>query len=166
MLLTLGALYYVAQEPSRPGHILYQRIIDRQEDFALLKGGGTDVPTVKLDSTGHNLPAAISTSLNHIFLRPYFTEVKKKVQALAFVDTYLFLVFALFVLLVSHYRNYFSSFFWFIFTFSMSNLIMIGMVVPNLGAISRYKMVFILLLATAVMGIFTQRFAKRRFENQ
>ncbi|MGE5106804.1 MAG: hypothetical protein ACM3H8_04635 [Sphingobacteriales bacterium] len=121
----------------------------RQAEFAKLKGNSF-IETTKLlpglKSFVRNLPEA----LNHSLLRPYPTEIKSIIYIPAAIEVMAYLI--LFLLFIFKGKNIFNQpSVLFVFFFSFSLLILIGYIIPFIGAIVRYRSLLLPFLITPLL---------------
>ena len=129
-----------------------EAVTKKQEAFFMLPKAATEI---KLDtlypnfkSFAHNVPQAF----NHSLLRPYLTELPSKSILPLNIETLLYLL-AFLLFLFFRYnpdaglKNPFTCFGVF---FSMSMLLFIGYIVPNLGSIVRYRSIYLIFLVTPI----------------
>jgi hypothetical protein len=133
----------------------------RQNEFLQLKGNSY-LPTTHLlpglKSFIHNLPEA----LNHSILRPYPTEIKNLQYLAAAIEVLLF------ILLIGFYfirgRNVFKQpVVLFAFFFSLSLFLIIGYIIPFIGAIVRYRSILLPLIISPLLA--SIRFNARQKES-
>ncbi|RTL59163.1 MAG: hypothetical protein EKK37_12735 [Sphingobacteriales bacterium] len=122
----------------------------RQTDFIRLKGNSY-IPTTKLlpgfKSFVRNLPEA----LDHSLLRPYPTEIKNTQYLIASVELMAFA--ALIILFLFKGGKIFNHpAVLFAFFFSVSLFLIIGYIVPNIGAIVRYRSLLLPLIITPMLA--------------
>ena len=135
MLVFCGSLYFSPQQN------LASAIIQRQQDFLSLQGN----TIYKLDPLEPTLSSFIKIfpqAFSNAFLRPFIWEAKGFLQLVASLDV-LFLwlsVFLAFVFRNKEWKTLMSSpLILFFLIFGLSQIILIGYIVPFPGAIVRYK---------------------------
>ncbi len=123
----------------------------RQAEFQKLKGNSnikTPVFENKIDKLIKNIPLA----LNHIFLRPYINESVKWKYKFAALDNIIFLLSMSLLLIFSKRKNLNNGYFLFLLIFSLTICLFIGLTMTNIGAILRYKSIFMSLILMALVG--------------
>lgn len=142
------------------GFDLPQKMADRQHAFNELEGGSY-LPIQQLTGSLASYVQNLPTALNHVLLRPYFSEAKNPLFLLAFAEQYGLIILLVFLLL---YRRkamtivFQQPFTWFILILVITNYLLIGYVVPFLGAIIRYKVCFeAMLFCILIPTLFTRR---------
>ena len=130
-----------------------QAVVNKQREFKQLQGGST-IPMKDLDPTAvsflKNTPQAVNLST----IRPYPSDVKHILSLAAAIETDLFLLLFLCLLiwrtnsLSDRARNLLNFCLFFSFTFLMA----IGFSVNNLGAIVRYRSVIMPLLVIPMIA--------------
>jgi len=131
---------------------LPQYVASRQESFIEIgKLGNSTIPIRVLDPNFKSFVRNAPQAFNHAALRPYFSEVIR-VQYLPFVIE-IFIIEVLFVVfLVFHKKEvvinpliYFGIF------FSITMLLMAGYTVPIIGAIVRYRSIYLIFLILPIL---------------
>lgn len=131
----------------------------RQTEFIKLDGNSY-IPTTKLlpgfKSFVRNLPEA----LNHSLLRPYTTEIKSIQYLPAAIEVIAF-VFLFFVFLLKGDRIFNKPSILFAFFFSLSLFLIIGYIIPNIGAIVRYRSILLPLIITPMLASLKISFTRK-----
>ncbi len=144
--ILFGALFLASSLlPEQSPMNVYHRFAQRQAEFLNVAKGGSSVPLESIADI-RRLPKATMQALQNTLLRPYPSDIEKVSQLLAALDTYIVLILILLCAWLAPKQNLYRSFFFFMVSYSLANIVLIGLTVPNLGAISRYKSIFILLL--------------------
>lgn len=129
-----------------PVDSLAEKIAQKQSDFMILKGNSfIEVPALEPNSSSivKQIPGAL---LNTTF-RPYPWEVKNLRQGIYLTESVLILILFILAICFPEKKAYRSNLLvWLSFGFSVSSFIIIGLIVPNLGAIWRYKIPALLFL--------------------
>lgn len=143
-----------------------QAVVDKQQEFINLKGGGSTIPITELKPNAisflENTPQAITLST----IRPYPSDVKHILSLAAALEiNVLILLFLIFLFfhkngVVSRTLLHFCIF------FSFTVLLAIGFSVNNLGAIVRYRSIILPLLVIPMVALTDwKRFARLFFSN-
>ena len=147
---------------------LPQKMADRQQAFLELKGNSY-LPTDTLDGNFFSYMKVLPQALNHVFIRPYFSEAKGILYLFSFLD----IAFFFFVLIRIFFKpslNYIQilkdPFVLSLLTIALLNYIIIGYTVPFLGAIVRYRASFEILIIIVFIAMqtnpFNTNFLKRK----
>ncbi len=127
------------------------KLAEKQHDFMTIEANSR-LPLIPLEPGFFSYLRVLPQALNHIFLRPYITEITGPLQWLAFFETNTVILLITW-LFFRHYRSLrlitSSPFLLFLLAFSLSNLVVIGLTVPFTGGIVRYKSLYIMLLLLA-----------------
>lgn len=131
-----------------PSFNLPLRLAEKQHQFLLLEAN-TVLPLTPLKPALMSYIAVLPQAFNHVFLRPYITELKGIFHVMAFAE----IVIILMVLMLAVYfsgkqvlNQLAHPFFLFLLFVALSGLLLIGYTVPFPGAIVRYKAVYIIFL--------------------
>lgn len=131
----------------------------RQAEFIKLKGNSY-IETTRLKpgfkSFVNNLPEA----LNHSLLRPYPTEVKNVQYLLAAIEVIAFIILII-MFLYKGKRVFDKPSVLFAFFFSLSLFMIIGYIIPNIGAIVRYRSILLPLTIAPMLASLPNIFIKR-----
>lgn len=147
-------VFFLSGFPGSPFN-LPQQFADRQHQFLSLEAN-TRLPLTFLQPTLISYIKVFPEAVNHIFFRPYITEITSPFHAILFGENIVFICIICFVLIrnksaVSNSAKPFNLFLW---SFSLAGLLLIGYIVPFPGAIIRYKafyaMIFLLPFVSSV----------------
>lgn len=168
LFIPAGIAWYIAQKRTRfsytPFIIVYaigivifflsalspfnlpQKLAEKQHQFLTLEAN-TRLPLTPLQPTPVSYLHVLPQALNHIFIRPYPTEISTPFHLLAFFENTLMI--ALIVVAIT-YRHKTQSVFTlpfsiFLMVLAFSAMLMIGYTVPFTGAIIRYKAFYVML---------------------
>jgi hypothetical protein len=121
---------------------------NRQLEFFAYRGY-SDLATPLLENSPSSYWQHLPTSLNHIFLQPYFsTSAPLKYQVAAFDNLFILLLLLLACMKIRKPGREFSIV-WFVFFFAIPTLLFIGYTIPNCGALIRYRSTFVAMLVPA-----------------
>lgn len=119
---------------------LSEAFAQKQHEFRVLKVGDSDVDVTLLDGSVPSVVRAIPTALLNVFTRPWPSEITEPVHAAYAVEQLFVLLLTLIVFTFPAWKNHrIRNPALLLITFSVTVFIIIGIIVPNLGAISRYK---------------------------
>ncbi len=132
---------------------LPQAVVNRKADFANLEEASTQLPMNELSSNVISFAKNIPQAINHTLLRPYLWESKNAGMLLAAGELFLYQVLFLLALISSYKKqNQMQLFTWFAFLFFASMMLIIGYIIPNSGAIMRYRGIVVLFVLCAIVG--------------
>lgn len=124
---------------------LPQYIINRQQEFSTLEAN-SKIPVAILEPNFGSFMQALPTVLNNVFLKPLPGEGGKSMYYTFTIEIFCFWA----LLLATWFKNKFKANFssisplvWALFLCGMANLIIIGYTIPNIGAITRYRSIFL-----------------------
>ena len=128
-------------------------ITQKQSDYLKLPLSATQIELTTLSPNLKGFVNNAPEAINHVLLRPYITElpvisVLPLSIELAFYQ-FLFLLFLFFRQKDPDQAN--RSFLYFVFFFSLSGLLLIGYIVPNLGSLVRYRSLYLPLVITPML---------------
>lgn len=140
-----------------PARIIYEK----QRDFLLLPVANTQLQTDTLQPTGISLIRHLPQAADHALLRPYLWKQQPVfIKALAIEwSGYLILV-LIFLFTARKATNKIDPVMLFGLMYAISIIILIGYIVPTMGAIVRYRSIYLPLLITPLLGALIQRFSK------
>jgi hypothetical protein len=153
LYLLFGILFFNARYIN-PKLDFPQAVVNKQQEFKKLIGGGSTIPMNDLEPTAasffKNTPQAINLST----LRPYPGDVRHILSLAAAVEiNALLLIFVLFLFWRNKDKgNTSKNFLYFCVFFSMTLLLAIGFSVNNLGAIVRYRSIIMPLLVIPMVA--------------
>lgn len=159
-LLLFTAFVLTEKLPSK--YNLVNKLAMWQQDFFELKGGSY-LPLDTLHKV-RDLKTILPQAINHTFFRPYPTEMNKPLFFLAGCETLLMyiLIIILFFNIRKDWRAILKNPLWLtIIFYSLTSFIAVGITVPFLGAIVRYKSLPELLFIIALITLLNQSFAKK-----
>ncbi len=145
--ILLTVLQYASPQKN-PLHI----VAGKQKAFFSIPAGNTNISTDSLEPRIQSVFKNSPQALNHALMRPYLTESKSWIDAgiaaeLLFYQL-LFLLTLIFFERPAAPSRPFVNFSIFV---SLSLLVFIGLIVPNMGAIFRYRSVYLPWLITPVL---------------
>lgn len=134
-------------------------IVLRNKDFISL-GGTSFLPQRKLEPTFIGFVKNAPQALNHALVRPYVTEIFSPLYLLSALEI-LFIWLLVFVWYFRFTDNpYKHSVVQFLFLVSMVLLLLTGYIVPQLGAIVRYRAIFFPYILVPIIATFNWKFNK------
>lgn len=127
-------------------------IKEKQTSF-FKQRGYSDVSTPKLENNTQSYLNNIPIALKHIFIEPINQFGKKIKYDITALDNLLILFLYFYALFLIYKNKKFHGIPIMIILFSMACLFFIGLTVPNLGTIVRYKSPFILLILCSLFSL-------------
>ena len=126
-------------------------IVLRQKDFVKL-GGKSFLPQRELKANFGNFLINAPQALNHTMARPYLSEIESPLYLLSAMELAILwlLIFIWFFRFTDN--PYQHSIVLFFFLISMALLLLTGYIVPQLGAIVRYRSIFLPLLVVPILA--------------
>lgn len=131
---------------------LPQYVVSRQESFIEIgKAGNSTIPIKSLEPDFISFASNAPQAFNHAALRPYFSEVVS-IQFLPFAIE-IFLIEVLFVVFLTYHKKNISvnPLIYFGVFFSLTMLLMAGYTVPIIGAIVRYRSIYLIFLTIPML---------------
>ena len=162
----ISAILFFTSGYISPRADLPQYVAARQERFIEIgKAGNSTIPIKPLHPNFKSFVSNAPQAFNHAALRPYFSEVVS-IQYLPFAIE-IFIIEALFVVfLVCHKKKvainpitYFGIF------FSITMLLMAGYTVPIIGAIVRYRSIYLIFLMLPILCYTDWKIVKKIFKS-
>jgi hypothetical protein len=151
LVTVIGITAFFTSKYIHPKLDLPISIVLRQKDFKKL-GGNSILPLRPLKATFSSFTANAPQALNHTLARPYLPEVQSPVYLLSALE----LIFLWLVIFIWFFRftgnPYQHSVVLFFFMISMALLVLTGYIVPQLGAIVRYRSIFLPLLMVPILA--------------
>lgn len=123
---------------------VYDILVQKKQAFEQLavdNQAGSFIETSNLEPSTISMLKNIPEALGNTLFRPYPWEVKNPIMALALVENILILAMLLLAIIVRQKKIYNYNLVYFTFIFAFSYFIIIGLTVPVLGAISRYRVI-------------------------
>ncbi|HRO47943.1 hypothetical protein [Agriterribacter sp.] len=148
IIYSFGILFFFLSGHLSPALNLPFKLAEKQHQFLALQAN-TVLPLTPLEPTVKSYAAILPQAANHVFLRPYITEIKSPFHLMAFVEILLILL-VLILAAVSAGKQMVprlaQPFYLFLVMIALSGLLLIGYTVPFPGAIVRYKAIYIVCL--------------------
>lgn len=143
-------------------------VVKRKADFALLEKGRTNLQMPDLQPNAASFLENLPTALNHSLLRPYPFEFSGIGSQLSAFEIYFYLLLTILFLITRLRRGAgvgtIHPFNVYGLAFFISIAIIIGLVIPNVGAIIRYRSIFLpFLLCPVAAHLYNYFKYSRRF---
>jgi hypothetical protein len=139
-----------------PGFNLSKAMADKQSEFRVLKGNSNvDLPVMEPEII--SILKILPKSFQNTFLRPGPGEMKNMGLFLYGMENYAVLLFLLLTLVFMDKNAFRKPMPLFLIIFAVSATLVIGTIVPNLGAISRYKSPAVLFLVLGCILILDEK---------
>lgn len=140
-------LFFVSSLLS-PKFNLPLKLSEKQHEFLALKGNSL-LPLTPLEPTVKSFVSVFPEAVNHVFLRPYPTEVTGIFQLMSFLEN--IFTFSILIIAIWKFRSNLSTallhpFAIFLIALALSGLLLTGYIIPFTGAIVRYKSYYMVLL--------------------
>lgn len=151
LITVLGITVFFGSKYIHPKLDLPISIVLRQKEFHKL-GGNSILPQRELKSTLKSFISNAPQALNHTLARPYLTEINSPLYLLSAVEIavlWLIIFIWFFRFTENPYRHSVVLFFLMV---SMALLLLTGYIVPQLGAIVRYRSIFLPLLVVPILA--------------
>lgn len=135
------------------------KLAEKQHQFLTLEAN-TVLPLTPLKPTIKSYAEVLPQAVNHVFLRPYITEIKSPFHLMAFAEMILIITIILLAVLwgAKHMlRQLLQPFCLFLIMVSLGGLLITGYTVPFTGAIVRYKALYIVLLLLPFTGLLNRK---------
>jgi hypothetical protein len=128
-------------------------VAQKQADFFTLPKAVSQLETDTLYPTFKSFLYNAPQAYNHLLLRPYIYELPTKSMLPVIIETLIYqLLFVLFIFFRrKEERNQYNPFILFGIFFTLTMLLFIGYIMPNLGSLVRYRSVYLCFLITPVV---------------
>jgi len=124
-----------------------QYIVQKQIDFKSLGKSATYIEINELEPTFKSIVLNTPQALNHVFARPYMTDAKLSKSlfplSLELMFYYFIIVLFLFFKKLDWGKNFSNPLILFTLFFSFTILLIIGFTIPVMGAIVRYRSIYL-----------------------
>lgn len=127
-----------------PAFNLPLQLAEKQHQFLELRAN-TVLPLTPLEPGVKSYVRVLPEAVNHVFLRPYITEIKTPFHLMAFAETVLVILIIILAFVTAgrhNLRGFCQPLYFFFLIAGMSGLLLIGYTVPFTGAIIRYKALY------------------------
>lgn len=121
-----------------PDFNLAENISQKQQDFKTLDGQ-TNIGIRDIEPNFISVIKAIPNGLVNILFRPYPNEVSHTLLLIYAIENWILILFILLSIFFLDRRKLSEPFIALLLTFSLSAFAIIGIIIPNIGAISRYR---------------------------
>jgi hypothetical protein len=141
-----------------PAFNLPLQLAEKQHQFLGLQAN-TVLPLTALEPDVGSYLRVLPEAVNHVFLRPYITEIKSPFHLMAFAEVVLVILIIILAFVTGdrhNLRGLCQPLYLSLFIVAVSGLLLIGYTVPFTGAIVRYKAlynVFLLIPFVAMINI-------------
>lgn len=149
---TAGAILFFAAGELSPKLNLPRKVSQKQWDFKQLQIPSTYIIIDSLAPTFKGFASNAPQALNHSLLRPYFADNKLSMSLLPFsVELFIYEMLVLLFIFVGNKTGTQNPFILFCLFFSLSILLIIGYTVPIIGAIVRYRSIYLPFILTPIV---------------
>ena len=148
----LGIFIFFTAHFLSPKLNLPQSIINKQVDFQQLSTASTYIQSDTLQPNFKSFIIIAPQAFDHGFLRPFFTDIKLSASLLPLaLEIFIYeIIFMLFIFFRDK-KIIWEPFIYFGFCFGFSILLLIGYTIPIIGAIVRYRSIYLPFLLTPVL---------------
>ena len=132
----------------------FEVIVEKRSQFEDLKTGNTSIELAPIEPTFISLMKNSPKALFNAIARPHFGDVKSFFLALASIESFIISLLFVMAFFNFHKLNFNESnlvLFMLIYAFSL--LLIIGWIVPNLGAIVRYRSISLIILIPTLLHV-------------
>lgn len=127
-------------------------LMDRQAEFLVAKGSSSFDGMEKLDASFWGTISQIPMALLNVISRPLMWECKDFLQFLASLEVLFFIMIAIFSVIGGRHKlKQLNLLIYPIIFYCLSNIILIGLLVSNVGTIVRYRSISLGLLFTVIV---------------
>lgn len=152
----ITALLFFSVQYVLPAVNLPQYMVHKQADFFALEKGNTTIPTDTLQAAPASFIQSAPQALQHALLRPFITD--SKLSKMLIPLSIELIVYELLIIIFFFYRrkgfSFNQPFVLFSLLFGLSVCLIIGYTVPVIGAIVRYRSIYLpFILAPFILGI-------------
>ena len=151
--LTLYVVPLVFNTPN-----IVDEIISKKELYEALENGNTSISLGVYDESYLGIIKKMPQALFNTIVRPHFLDIKSRFLAIASIESFLISIAVLasffYVKVLSREKR---ALVYLLFGFSFSYLLLTGLIVPNLGAILRYRSVAFFVLIPTVVYLLSQK---------
>jgi hypothetical protein len=156
LITIIGITVFFTSKYIHPKIDLPISIVLRQKDFQKL-GGNSMLPQRELKATFPSFLKNAPQALNHALARPYITEIFSPLYLLSAIELFILWLIIFFWFFRFSDNPYRHSVVLFFLLVSFSLLLLTGYIVPQLGAIVRYRSIFLPLIIVPIFA--TSRWA-------
>jgi len=133
---------------------LFEILAKQQNAFLTETGNSAIKSVVPFDPSFWGILVAIPTSLINVLCRPFLWECKDFLQVLASIEVlFFFAIFSIALFMRQEQKTPLHPLVYFVIFYTLSHLLLVGILVANIGTIARYRAIPIGLLATIFMHI-------------
>lgn len=156
VVYALGILSLIVAVQFLPSHNPLHIITRKQQDFAQLSVARTQVSMDTLQPTLRSFVKNIPAAIEHSILRPFIWEKSVPFIFIPGIEILFYLILIITALIIQRrHLGQVSPFVLYGIFFSMTIFMFIGLVVPNMGSIIRYRsLYFPFLLTPAIVTVF------------
>lgn len=152
LMYSIGALLFFNANILSPKINLPQNVVDRQTMFSLLPQSNTLIPLNILKPNFKSFLLNAPQAVHHVLGRPFITDFSLSIYLIPFAVEIIFYQF-IFLLFVFFRKKVIGtdSFIVFLYFFVFPILLVIGFTIPILGAIIRYRSIYLPFLITPLI---------------
>jgi len=155
LLYAITLLFFFSVQYILPSVNLQQYAVQKQADFFALEKGNTTIQTDTLQPVPGSFIRSTPQALQHALLRPFVTDIKLSKMLLPLSAE--LILYELFIIAFLFFRqkkfSFNTPFVLFSLFFALSICLVIGFTVPVIGAIVRYRSIYLpFILAPFILG--------------
>lgn len=155
LLLSVLALLFCGQFVAFPQYN-YQTgvdlILDKRQQFASLENGNTAIALNPIENNVWSLAQNAPNALFNTIARPHFFDMQNAFTVLAGIESFLLsILFVVAIVSLFFYKIKYKAFIVFMLLFSILLLLIIGWIVPNIGAILRYRSIALVVFVPVLL---------------
>lgn len=141
----------------------FELVTGKHAAFMALGKAQTDLPPLSLQPYAGSFVSNMPAAVEHAFLRPHLFEFKQSSLIILSIEVLAYVF--LFLLMLIFYKKQSAALFpWFSISLALAGLLLIGYIVPNAGAIIRYRCIFLPYLLIPVFAhINFQKYRRRKY---
>lgn len=137
---------------------LVDEVLEKKALYEALDNGNTAIDLGVYEASYFGILKKVPQALFNSIVRPHFMDVKSWFLAMASLESFLISCSFLGSLFYfKHFRQRERAIIYVFFSFALSYLILTGLIVPNIGAILRYRSVALFLLYPSVVFLLERR---------
>lgn len=156
--LTFSLVYFIGIVLFFTAHLISpkinfpQSLINKQTEFNELKNAVTFIKSDTLQASFKSFAGIAPQAFEHGFLRPFFTDLKLSVLLFPLVlEVFIYEILFLLYIFFRDKKSKMDPFIYFGIYFGFSLLLIIGYTIPIIGAIVRYRSIYLPFLITPVI---------------
>ena len=152
LIYLVGIILFFAAQFVSPKLNLPQSLVNKQAEFNEFKTAVTYIRSDTLQASFKSFAGIAPEAFEHGFLRPFFTDLKLSVSLFPLaLEVLLYEIFFLLYIFFRNKKSNIDPFIYFGIYFAISLLLIIGYTIPIIGAIVRYRSIYLPFLFTPII---------------